>query len=497
MGDIRGFLKTSREGPKRRPVPQRILDYKEFYEPIADEVMMAQGGRCMDCGVPFCQGDTGCPVRNMIPDWNDLVYQNRWEAALKSLHSTNNFPEFTGRLCPAPCESACVLGIIDQPVSIRNIEQHIIDKGFDQGWVSPVLPDKETGKRVAIVGSGPAGLAAAQQLRRAGHTVVVFEKDDRIGGLLRYGIPDFKMEKWVIDQRLKQMKAEGVVFKTEVEVGVDLSAEALLNDFDAVLLATGAMLGRELPIPGREYAGIHLAMDYLTQQNKRIAGDQIDPAIRITANNKRVVIIGGGDTGSDCLGTAHRQGAKEVYQFELLPEPPSQRSKSTPWPFWPMQLRSSHAHEEGCKREWSILTQKFSGSNGQVKKLHAVRVEMKTGSNGRPAGVVTPAVGAPTQFVEVPDSNIELEVDLVLLAMGFVGPVRAGLLSDLGVQFDSRGNVAVDENYMTSVEGVFAAGDAKRGASLIVWAIREGRDAAEGIERYLKNKVGTGSGRAS
>ncbi len=430
----------------------------------------------MDCGVPFCQGETGCPVQNMIPDWNDLVYQNRWEGALKALHATNNFPEFTGRLCPAPCESACVLGIIDQPVSIRNIEQHIIDRGFSNGWVTPIRPARETGKKIAIVGSGPAGLAAAQQLRRSGHTVIVFEKDDRIGGLLRYGIPDFKMEKGVLDRRLAQMESEGVIFKTRVDVGKDLSADTLRAEFDAILLATGAMLGRDLPIPGRELSGIHMAMDYLTQQNRRVAGDTLDFAANITAYNKRVVIIGGGDTGSDCLGTCHRQEAEEIYQFELLPKPPLSRAEETPWPLWPMQLRSSHAHEEGCKREWAISTKRFSGSNGQVKTLHTVRVKKEIDANGRP------------QFIELPGSEITLEVDLVLLAMGFVGPVREGLLSDLGVAFDARGNILVDSNQMTRVEGVFAAGDAKRGASLIVWAIREGRDAARGIEQYLKFK---------
>lgn len=477
MGDPKGFLKIQREGPKRRPVPQRIKDWREFYEPASDELLMAQGARCMDCGVPFCQGNTGCPVQNMIPDWNDLVYRGRWKDALKALHTTNNFPEFTGRLCPAPCESACVLGIIDQPVSIRVIEWNIIDKGFSEGWVAPIPPERETGKKIAIVGSGPAGLAAAQQLRRNGHTVTLFEKADRIGGLLRYGIPEFKMEKWVLDRRLEQMEAEGVIFKTGVDVGRDLPVDRLRREFDAVCLAGGATVGRDLPVPGRNLDGVHLAMDYLTQQNKRLAGDAIDPAVAITAQKKRVVIIGGGDTGSDCLGTCHRQGAAEVYQFELLPEPPPNRSDRTPWPLWPMQLRTSHAHEEGCKREWSVSTKSFSGKNGKVEKLQAVRVEMKTDPDGR------------TRFIEIPGTEFELEVDLVLLAMGFTGPEKGGLLSDLGVALDARGNVSVDENYMTNVEGVFAAGDMKRGASLIVWAIREGRDAAKGIERYLGKTV--------
>ncbi|MEK7702542.1 MAG: glutamate synthase subunit beta [Nitrospirota bacterium] len=472
MGDPKGFLKTNRDGPKRRPVPERITDWKEFYQPLPDTSMQTQGGRCMDCGVPFCQGESGCPVKNMIPDWNDLVYNNRWEPALKMLHSTNNFPEFTGRLCPAPCESACVLGLIDQPVSIRNIEQHIIDKGFEEGWVIPILPEQETGKKIAIIGSGPAGLAAAQQLRRRGHSVTVFEKSDQIGGLLRYGIPDFKMEKWVIDRRIKQMEIEGVSFRTSVDMGKSIPAEKLKSNFDAILLATGAPVGRELPIPGRELSGIHQAMDYLTEQNQSVAKKSAH--LMITARGKKVVIIGGGDTGSDCLGTAHRQGASSVTQFELLPQPPPNRSTETPWPLWPMQLRTSHAHEEGCVREWSLSTLRFSGEDGQVKRLDTVRVERKSGA-----------------FVEIPGSAMTFEADLVLLAMGFSGPEKQGLLSDLGVALDARGNVNVDANLMTSVPGVFAAGDAKRGASLIVWAIREGRDAAEGIENYLRKPIPT------
>jgi glutamate synthase (NADPH/NADH) small chain len=477
MGDPKGFLKTQREGPKRRPVELRVKDWKEFYEPISEEKLKAQGARCMDCGVPFCQSNYGCPVQNMIPDWNDLVYQGRWKDALKMLHSTNNFPEFTGRLCPAPCESACVLGIIDDPVSIRIIEWNIIDRGFDQGWITPIVPERLTGQKVAVVGSGPAGLAAAQQLARAGHSVTVFERDNRIGGLLRYGIPDFKMEKWVIDRRLDQMQAEGVQFKTNVHVGKDITVDELRRNFDAICLAIGAMTARDLPVPGRELGGIHLAMEYLTQQNKINTGDRIDPLHHISAQGKRVVIIGGGDTGSDCLGTVHRQGAIEVSQFELLPQPPPTRAESTPWPLWPMQLRSSHAHEEGCKREWSVSTKRFSGRNGRVTKLHAVRVELKKDEQGRP------------QFMEMPGADFELDVDLVLLAMGFTGPVKEGLLTDLEVKLDPRGNAAVDGNYMTNVEGVFACGDAKRGASLIVWAIREGRDAAKGIDQYLRKKA--------
>ncbi len=468
MADPKGFLKYPREGPKRRPVELRIQDWKEFYEPIPEDKLKAQGARCMDCGVPFCQSNHGCPVVNLIPEWNDLVHRGRWKDALKALHATNNFPEFTGRLCPAPCESACVLGINSDPVSIRIIEWNIIDKGFDEGWVAPVLPVARTGKTVAVVGSGPAGLAAAQQLARAGHRVTVFEKADRIGGLLRYGIPDFKMEKWVIDRRLDQMKAEGVEFKAGVHIGVDINGEELRRQFDVVCLALGAEQARELPVPGRELKGVHLAMDYLVQQNERNAGDVLTEE-PITAKGKRVVIIGGGDTGSDCLGTTHRHGCLEVHQFELLPEPPPVRADSTPWPLWPMQLRSSHAHEEGCDRQWSVSTTRFSGHHGHVTKLHAHRVTFENG-----------------QFIPMPGTEFAMEVDLVLLAMGFTGPVKNGLLDSLGVKYDARGNVAVDENYMTSVEGVFAGGDVKRGASLIVWAIAEGRKMAAGVDKYLR-----------
>ena len=468
MADAKGFMKFAREGPTRRPVELRVHDWKEFYEPFPEDKLQTQGARCMDCGVPFCQSTNGCPVVNLIPEWNDLVHRGRWQDALKALHTTNNFPEFTGRLCPAPCESACVLGINSDPVSIRVIEWNIIDKGFDEGWVQPVLPVSRTGRTVAIVGSGPAGLAAAQQLARAGHSVTVYEKADRIGGLLRYGIPDFKMEKWVIDRRLDQMKAEGVEFKAGVTVGQDISGEELRRRYDAVCLAMGAEQARELPVPGRELKGIHLAMDYLTQQNKRNAGDTVagEP---ITAKDKRVVIIGGGDTGSDCLGTVHRQGCREVHQFELLPEPPPQRAGSTPWPLWPMQLRTSHAHEEGCDRQWSVSTTKFTGRGGRVTKLHAHRVAFENG-----------------KFTPIPGTDFEMDVDLVLLAMGFTGPVKNGLLDSLGVKYDARGAVAVDENFMTNLDGVFAGGDTKRGASLIVWAIAEGRKMAAGVEKYLR-----------
>jgi len=472
MGDIRGFMKYAREGPKRKPVELRVLDWKEMYEPISEEKLKTQGARCMDCGVPFCQGTTGCPVVNMIPEWNDLVHRGRWKDALKALHTTNNFPEFTGRLCPAPCEGACVLGINEDPVSIRIIEWNIIDRGFSEGYVEPIMPVVTTGKSVAIVGSGPAGLAAAQQLTRAGHRVTLFEKSDRIGGLLRYGIPDFKMEKWVIDRRLEQMKAEGVEFKTSVTIGTDISGEQLRKQFDAVGLTMGAEQARELPIPGRELNGIHLAMDYLTQQNKRNAGDTITDE-PITAKGKRVVIIGGGDTGSDCLGTVHRQGCVEAHQFELLPEPPPTRADSTPWPLWPMQLRTSHAHEEGCDRQWSLSTTKFTGHNGRVTKLHGNRVKFENG-----------------KFTPVPNSDFDMDADLVLLAMGFTGPVKNGLLDSLGVKYDARGAVAADANFMTNLDGVFVGGDTKRGASLIVWAIAEGRKMAAGINQYLQAKTG-------
>lgn len=472
MADPKGFLKFVREGPKRRPVEIRVLDWKEVYQPFPEDKLRNQGARCMDCGVPFCQGSNGCPVVNLIPEWNDLVHRGRWKDALKALHATNNFPEFTGRLCPAPCESACVLGINSDPVSIRVIEWNIIDRGFDEGWIEPVLPVSKTGKAVAVIGSGPAGLAAAQQLARAGHTVTLYEKADRIGGLLRYGIPDFKMEKWVLDRRLDQMYGEGVQFETNVTVGVDLTAEALVNKYDAVCLTLGAEQARDLPVPGRELNGVHFAMEYLIQQNKTNAGDELADG-HITAKGKRVVIIGGGDTGSDCLGTAHRQGCTEVHQFELLPEPPPQRAASTPWPLWPMQLRTSHAHEEGCDRQWSVSTTKFTGVNGQVTQLHGHQVEFEGG-----------------KFSPVSGTEFSMDADLVLLAMGFTGPVKNGLLDSLGVTYDQRGNVAVDEHYMTNINGVFAAGDTKRGASLIVWAISEGRRAAAAVDAYLRSAKG-------
>src|SRR5579885_3093113 len=474
MADPKGFRKYAREGPKRRPVELRVLDWKEFYEPMPEDKLQIQGARCMDCGVPFCQSTNGCPVVNLIPEWNDLVHRGRWKDALKALHTTNNFPEFTGRLCPAPCESACVLGINDDPVSIRVIEWNIVDRGFDEGWVEPVLPVKRTGKTVAVIGSGPAGLACAQQLARAGHGVTVFEKADRIGGLLRYGIPDFKMEKRHIDRRLEQMAAEGVTFVTDAHVGVNVPVDRLRREFDALVLAGGATKPRDLPVPGRELKGIHFAMEFLPQQNRVVAGDHVPD--QIVATGKRVVILGGGDTGSDCLGTSNRQGAASVHQFELLPQPPKDRPPFT-WPNWPMILRTSTSHEEGVIREWSINTKRFSGdAHGNVKKLHAVRLEW-TADGGRPA------------MREIPGSEFELECDLVLLALGFVGPEPDTMLAQLGVKLTERGTVWVDERYQTSVPGVFACGDMRRGQSLVVWAIWEGREAARGVDAYLMGRT--------
>jgi glutamate synthase (NADPH/NADH) small chain len=468
MGKDTGFMEHTREMPKRRPVSERINDWFEIYLDFPQEKLRTQGARCMDCGVPFCH--TGCPLTNIIPDWNDLVYRGRWREAIRVLHSTNNFPEFTGRICPAPCEAACVLGINEPPVTIKQIEKSIVDYAFSQGWIHPEPPAARTGKRVAVVGSGPAGLAAAQQLARAGHWVTVFEKADRIGGLLRYGIPNFKMEKHLIDRRLIQMTAEGVEFRPNSHVGGNVAVEHLRNEFAAILLAGGAEWPRDLNVRGRELKGIHYAMEYLPQQNKVCEGDAVGQ--QILAAGKRVVIIGGGDTGADCLGTAHRQKPASVHQFELLPVPPKERSPLTPWPLWPMQLRVEGAHEEGGIREWSVATVKFTGDgHGNVKQLHAVRV------------------GAPPKFEPVAGTEFTLDADLVLLAMGFLGPVRNGMIEQLGVKLDARGNVAADENYMSSVSGVFAAGDMRRGQSLVVWAIAEGRKAARGVDRYLMGET--------
>jgi glutamate synthase (NADPH/NADH) small chain len=466
MGKTTGFLEYSRELAPRRPVTQRVNDWFEIYLDLPEETLKKQGARCMDCGVPFCQ--TGCPVNNLIPDWNDLVYRGRWREAVRQLHATNNFPEFTGRICPAPCEASCVLGINQPAVTIKQNEKNIVERGFEEGWIRPEPPKVRSGKKVAIVGSGPAGLATAQQLCRAGHAVVVYEKADRIGGLLRYGIPQFKLEKNIIDRRLNQMSAEGVKFVTRAEVGTNVSVEDLRRDFDAIVLAGGAEQPRDLKVPGRELKGIHYAMEYLPQQNRRCLGDTVDSSIEILATGKRVVIIGGGDTGADCLGTCHRQKPLSVHQFEIMPKPPAERSPQTPWPLWPMQLRIEGAHEEGGIRDWSIATTKFSGEADGVKRLHAVRV------------------GPPPKFEPIPESDFTIEADLVLIAMGFLGPVRNGMIEQLGVVLDPRGNVATDQNYMSSVPGVFAAGDMRRGQSLVVWAISEGRKAAAAVDTYLR-----------
>jgi glutamate synthase (NADPH/NADH) small chain len=466
MGKVTGFLEIEREQPARRKVEERLHDWLEVYQPFPEEKQREQGARCMDCGVPFCH--TGCPVNNLIPDWNDLVYNGRWEAAIRRLHSTNNFPEFTGRICPAPCEAACVLAIDQPAVSIKLIERSVVDRAWDEGWIHPEPPEQSTGKRVAVVGSGPAGLAAAQQLRRAGHSVTVYEKSDRIGGLLRYGIPNFKLEKQVLDRRLQQMRAEGVTFVANAHVGVNLPVDKLTERYDAILLCGGSEQPRDLKIPGRELKGIHFAMEFLPQQNRRCEGDHLDPALDIVADGKRVVIIGGGDTGADCLGTSLRQHPLSVHQFEIMPEPPAQRAASTPWPMWPMQLRTEAAHEEGGIRDWSINSVEFTGdAEGRVKQLHAVRV------------------GPPPKFEPIPGSEFTLDVDLVLLAMGFLGPERSGMIEQLGVALDSRGNVATNAEYRTSVENIFAAGDMRRGQSLVVWAISEGRRAAASVDRYL------------
>ena len=469
MGEIQGFVKYPRETPTRRPVPVRLRDWKEVYEPFPAERLRTQAARCMDCGIPFC--NDGCPLGNLIPDWNDLTYRDRWADAIERLHATNNFPEFTGRLCPAPCEAACVLGINADPVTIKQVESSIIDRAWDEGWVVPVVPETRTGKRVAVVGSGPSGLAAAQQLTRAGHEVVVFERADRIGGLLRYGIPEFKMEKRLLDRRLEQMRAEGTEFRAGVDVGVDITAEQLRSEFDAVVLAGGATIARDLPIPGRELGGIHQAMEYLPWSNRVQEGDLDVPPI--TAEGKRVVIIGGGDTGADCLGTAHRQGCVSVHQFEIMPRPPDSRDETTPWPRWPYMFRSSSAHEEGGERVFSVNTECFLGDEaGNVRVLRAHEVEQVV-------------VDGRMNFQKVEGTDFDLECELVLLALGFTGPQTEGLLEQLGVEIGPRGAVARDSRWATNVENVFVCGDMGRGQSLIVWAIAEGRSAAAAVDRHL------------
>jgi glutamate synthase (NADPH/NADH) small chain len=466
MGNPTGFLEIGRVNFERRPVTERINDWQEVYKAFPEDKLQAQASRCMDCGIPFCH--QGCPLGNIIPDWNDLVYRGQWQEALYRLLATNNFPEFTGRICPAPCEGSCVLGINADPVTIKNIEVTIIDRAFNEGLIRARRPKVRTGKAVAVVGSGPAGLAAAAQLNQAGHWVTVFERADRIGGLLRYGIPEFKMEKRVLDRRLNIMHEEGVMFRTNANVGVNVPVEELKREFSSILLAGGSTAPRDLPVPGRELKGIHFAMEYLPLQNKRCEGDEISDSQFITAKDKHVVIIGGGDTGADCLGTAHRQGARSIVQFELLPKPPAERAADNPWPNWPNIFRTSSAHEEGGDREYCVLTKSFTGRDGHVTQLHGLHVEFE----GR-------------NMKEVPGTEFTLDADLVLLAMGFLGPERKGMLDQLGVAINERGNVATDSEKMTTVPGIFAAGDMARGQSLVVWAIREGRQAAKSVDKYL------------
>jgi glutamate synthase (NADPH) small chain len=471
MGKPTGFIEYARVKQPARPVSERIGDYRHVYIGYAKEEVTLQAARCMDCGVPFCHH--GCPLGNLIPDWNDLVYRDAWRAASERLHQTNNFPEFTGLLCPAPCEGSCVLAVNNDAVTIKSIELAIVDRAFDEGWIVPEPPPTRTWKKVAVVGSGPAGLAAAAQLNRAGHSVTVFEKSDRIGGLLRYGIPEFKLEKRVLDRRLELLSAEGVVFRTGVNAGVDVTAPDLQRDFDAVLLAAGAGQARDLRVPGRHHTGIHFAMEYLPQQNRRCQGDDVSAANVISAAGKHVVIIGGGDTGADCLGTAHRQGPASVTQLELLPSPPRQRAADNPWPLWPNIFRTSSAHEEGGARQYAVATTEFSADDaGHVRALHGHQVN-RVVIDGRVA------------FEPIPGSAFEMRADLVLLAMGFVGPEKSPLLADLNVRFSERGSVCRDRQWMTSVPGVFAAGDIQRGQSLIVWAIDDGRRAAAAIDGYL------------
>jgi glutamate synthase (NADPH/NADH) small chain len=472
MGKPTGFKEFGRELPQRRPVSARIHDYREVYQEFPREKLVQQAARCMDCGVPTCH--SGCPLGNLIPDWNDLIYQDQWQEALKQLLRTNNFPEFTGRLCPAPCEEACVLSINEPAVTIELIEKEIIEHAFEQGWVQPQPPLQRSGKTVAIIGSGPAGLACAQQLNYAGHEVTVFERADRIGGLLRYGIPDFKMEKWVLDRRLSLMEQEGIQFKPGVHVGVDLTIQKL-KTFDAAVLCLGSTVPRDLPIPGRELAGVYFAMDFLTQQNRRVAGDDIHVFMSppISAADKHVIVIGGGDTGSDCVGTCNRQRAKSITNFELFPEPPVDRPAGQPWPFWPMRLRTSSSHEEGCERQWGILTKKLMGTSGRIEKLLTINVTFEPDDTGKPV------------MKEVPGSEKQWPADLVLLAMGFTGPEQNTIISQLGLELDASGNISTGAGYQTSASGIFAAGDAHRGQSLIVWAISEGREVARSVDIYL------------
>jgi glutamate synthase (NADPH/NADH) small chain len=475
MGKITGFLEYKRSDIPREPVEKRIKHFKEFEDSYDDTTARIQGARCMDCGIPFCQGDTGCPVDNLIPEWNDLIYHGLWKDALNRLHATNNFPEFTGMLCPAPCEYACTLGLIDYPVAIKNIERTIIDRGFEEGWVEPLPPEFLTGKKVAIVGSGPAGLAAAQQLARKGHSVTVFEREDRIGGLLRYGIPDFKMEKWRIDRRLEQLKMEGVKFKTNTNIGVDITIQQLREEFDAIILAMGAEEPRKLNVPGADLKGIYYAMDYLIQANRIVAGDKVKNPIH--AKGKHVIVIGGGDTASDCIGTANRQGAKSVTQLDYNPMPPLNRSDSDPWPFYPRILRTSTSQEEGVIRKWATQTKGFKGKNGHVVAVYGNEVIKKSRR----------------EIIDIPNTEFETPADLVFIAIGFSGPKRSPILDQLkevGVEFDEYSNIKAsfgtgEDHFKTSVDGIFACGDVRRGQSLIVWAISEGRKCADVVDEYL------------
>ena len=472
MGKPTGFIEYERLDRSYAPAGDRVQHYREFVISLPDNELSQQGARCMDCGIPFCH--QGCPVNNIIPDWNDHVYHGNWEEALAVLHSTNNFPEFTGRICPAPCEAACTLNIDDNPVTIKTIECAIVDKGWEQGWIEPQIPAHRTGKLVAVIGSGPAGLACAQQLARAGHAVEVFEKQDRIGGLMRYGIPDFKMEKHIIDRRLAQMQAEGVTFHTDAHVGVTLPARQLLGKFDAVVLTGGSEHSRDLNVPGRELDGVHFAMTFLPQQNKRNAGDVVPEQVALSAKGKHVIVIGGGDTGSDCIGTSIRQGALSVTQLEIMPRPPEKEDKALTWPNWPNKMRTSSSQEEGAIRDWSVSTRSIEGENGKATAINCVRVDWKRADNGQ------------WQMEEIPGSEFQLKADMVLLAMGFVHPVHEGMLQELGVDLDPRGNVQADtEQYRTSIDKVFSAGDMRRGQSLVVWAIREGRQCARAVDEFL------------
>ena len=472
MGKVTGFMEFDRLDRDYAPVNERTQHYKEFLIPLENKELKEQSARCMDCGIPYCHN--GCPVNNLIPDWNDLVYEGNWKAALETLHSTNNFPEFTGRICPAPCEASCTLNITDQPVTIKSIECAIIDRGWEENWILPKISQSKTGKKVAVIGSGPAGLACAQQLARVGHSVTLFEKNASLGGLLRYGIPDFKMEKHLIDRRLTQMRAEGVVFRSNTEVGVTVSADEILQQFDAMVLSGGSETPRDLGVPGRDLDGVHYAMDFLAQQNKRIAGEDVTDNRTILAGGKHVVVIGGGDTGSDCVGTSIRQGAASVTQLEVMPKPPEMEDKALSWPNWPLKLRTSSSHLEGADRDWSVATKAFTGDDGRVTGLELVRNEWKQNENGQ------------FSMAELPATKFHLKADLVLLAMGFIHPKPAGLLDELSIALDERGNVKADEtSYKTSRKNVFVAGDMRRGQSLVVWAIKEGRRAARAVDEHL------------